>query len=74
MIKQRIDELMTNNIRDIFLSHRRIDKPIVWELSATIEAQEFRGRHLMTWVDDAGIRSGHSIVGIVNNGLEMMEN
>lgn len=52
-MEQRIDELMTHNVRDIFLSHRRIDKPNVWELSAAIEAQEFRGRHLMTWVDDA---------------------
>jgi len=67
---RRIDELMTNNVRDIFLSHRRIDKPNVWELSAAIEAQEFRGRHLMTWVDDAEIRSGQSIVGLVNDGLE----
>jgi TIR domain len=69
-MEQRIDDLMTNNVRDIFLSHRSLGKPNVRELSGAIEAQEFRGRHLMTWVDEAEIRPGQSIVGMVNGGLE----
>jgi hypothetical protein len=56
--------------RDIFLSHRSTDKEFVRALAADIEAQRFRGRNMLTWVDEAEIRSGQSVPGMINEGLE----
>lgn len=56
--------------RDIFLSHRSHNKDFVRKLSADIEKTFFQGRQLLTWVDEAEIRPGQSIVGMVNYGLE----
>lgn len=56
--------------RDIFLSHRSVDKDFVRQLAADIEDTEFQGRNLMTWLDEAEIRPGQSIVKMVNEGLE----
>lgn len=57
--------------RDIFLSHRSINKDIVRRLAADLEAQPFQGRPLTVWVDEAEIRPGQSITGLVNEGLEI---
>jgi len=56
--------------RDIFLSHRSTDKKLVRRLAADIEAQEFEGRNLLTWVDEAEIRAGQSVTGMINQGVE----
>ncbi len=55
--------------RDIFLSHRSIDKDFVHKLAADIEAETFKGRNLLTWIDDAEIRPGQSIPAMINQGL-----
>jgi hypothetical protein len=56
--------------RDIFLSHRSTNKDFVRRLAADIEVEEFQSRHLLTWVDEAEIRPGQSVPGMVNQGLE----
>lgn len=56
--------------RDIFLSHNGRDKDLVRTLAAEIEAETFNGRRLTVWLDEAEIRPGQSIPGLVNFGLE----
>lgn len=56
--------------RDIFLSHRSINKDFVTKLASDIEQQEYKDHKLMTWVDEAEIRPGQSIPGIIEKGLE----
>jgi len=56
--------------RDIFLSHRSSDKGFVHKLAADIERYEFEGRNLLTWVDEAEIRAGQSVPGLINQGLQ----
>lgn len=55
---------------DIFLSHCKADRDFVRKLAADIESQPFEGRHLKTWVDEAEIRPGQSVVKLINEGLE----
>lgn len=57
--------------RDIFLSHRSVDSEFAWKLARDIERNSFRERQLLTWVDEAEIRPGRSVVGMINQGLEM---
>src|SRR5919198_4552881 len=57
--------------RDIFLSHRSVDKAFVRRLAADIESAMFQGRPLLTWLDEAEIRPGQSVPGMVNQGLEV---
>lgn len=57
--------------RDIFLSHRSTAKPFVRGLAADIEAEEFQGRGLLTWLDEAEIDFGQSIPRMVNEGLQI---
>lgn len=57
--------------RDIFLSHRSTNKDFVRLLAADVEAISFQGRNLLTWLDEAEIRAGQSITGMVNQGLEV---
>ncbi len=64
------EQLALPSSRDIFLSHRSIDKHFVRELAADIEAEEFQGRGLLTWLDEAEIDFGQSIPRMVNDGLE----
>ena len=59
------------NFRDIFLSHRSSNKDFVRKLSRDIEENTFQGTQLLTWLDEAEIRPGQSIVGMLNHGLEM---
>ncbi len=59
-----------SDIRDIFLSHRSVDKDFVQRLAADIEANIFGERNLLTWIDEAEIRGGESIPGKINQGLE----
>jgi len=61
---------MVSDCRDIFLSHRLTNKNFVRNLAADIERQQFDGRPLLTWVDEAEIKPGSSIVGMINQGLE----
>jgi hypothetical protein len=64
---------MTNNLnqnRDIFLSHRTVDKDFIRKLAADVEASYFENRRLSTWVDEAEIRGGESIPGKINWGIE----
>lgn len=56
--------------RDLFLSHRGEDKDLIRELAANIEEETFDGRQLTVWLDEAEIRPGQSIPGLVNSGLE----
>jgi hypothetical protein len=57
-------------IRDVFLSHSGNDKSFVRKLAAAIEQENFEGRKLTAWVDEAEIRPGQSIPGLINFGLE----
>lgn len=57
--------------RDLFLSHRSVDKPIVRRLAADIEAEPYSTRMLLTWLDEAEIRPGQSIPGQIEHGLEV---
>lgn len=57
--------------RDIFLSHRSTDKDFARQLAADIEAEVFRDRGLLTWLDEAEIDFGQSIPKMVNEGLEI---
>ena len=59
------------DFRDIFLSHRSVDDEFVWKLAEDIEKNTYQGRQLFTWVDEAEVRPGQSVVGMVNKGLEM---
>ena len=59
------------DFRDIFLSHRFVDDEFVWKLAQDIEKNTYQGRQLFTWVDEAEVRPGQSVVGMVNKGLEM---
>ena len=56
--------------RDVFLSHRTTNKDFVRKLSGDIEGQTYRGRSLVTWVDEAEIQPGQSVTGMINLGLE----
>ncbi len=56
--------------RDLFLSHRGLNKDIVRDLAGDIEGEMFQDRNLLTWADEAEIRPGQSIPGMVNSGLE----
>ena len=56
--------------RDLFLSHRSVNKAIVRSLAGDIEAHNFQNRKLLTWLDEAEIRPGQSIPAMVNDGLE----
>lgn len=58
------------NFRDIFLSHRSADNEFVRKLVRDIEENTYQGRKLLTWFDEAEIRPGQSVVGMVNEGLE----
>lgn len=56
--------------RDVFLSHRGVDKPFVRRLAADIESTPYLDRKLTVWLDEAEIRPGQSIPAMVNDGLE----
>lgn len=58
------------DIRDIFLSHRSVDKPFVREIAAIIESESDHGQQLSVWLDDAEIAPGQSIPGMISAGLE----
>jgi len=56
--------------QDVFLSHRSADKLFVRKLAADIEATPCGDRYLTAWLDEAEIRPGQSVPGMVNHGLE----
>ena len=56
--------------RDLFLSHRSLDKKFVRRLATDIEKTPFENRNLYTWLDEAEIAPGQSIPVAVNDGLE----
>lgn len=58
------------NSRDLFLSHRSVDKQLVRDLAGDVEAESYQGRGLLTWLDEAELRPGQSIPAMVNAGLE----
>jgi hypothetical protein len=64
------DGTVPSEFRDIFVSHRSVNKDFVRKLSSAIEKEKFRERNLLTWVDEAEIRPGQSIVRMINEGLE----
>jgi len=43
--------------RDLFLSHRTVDKELARRLAADIEAERAHGHALRVWLDEAEIRS-----------------
>lgn len=59
-----------SSYRDIFLSHHSTNKDFVRRLAADVEAESYQSRYLLTWVDEAEIRPGQSIPGMINHGLE----
>lgn len=61
---------LNGGYRDIFLSHRSINKDFVRNLASDIESEMYKDRPLLTWMDEAEIRGGQSIVGMINEGLE----
>ncbi len=73
MSSARSDPLpaLSTQHRDIFLSHRSSNKAFVRRLAADIEAQFCGGRRLLCWLDEAEIRPGQSIPGMIEQGLEM---
>jgi TIR domain-containing protein len=70
-ILEGIERVCGSEMRHIFLSHRTADKAFVRKLAADIEATEHDGNRLLTWLDEAEIRPGHSIPAMVSHGLEM---
>ncbi len=64
------ERVVVDPYRDIFLSHRSVNKEFVRRLAGDIEAEIYQSRHLKTWVDEAEIRPGQSIPNMVNQGLE----
>ncbi|MEM9680067.1 MAG: toll/interleukin-1 receptor domain-containing protein [Bacteroidota bacterium] len=56
--------------KDIFLSHRSSNKDVVRQLVEDIEDPERYSKYLTTWFDEAEIKPGQSITGLVNKGLE----
>lgn len=69
----RSDDGNSNDLRstrDIFLSHRSTDKEFVRSLAADIEGCFHNGRRLTVWLDEAEIRPGQSVPGLINHGLE----
>jgi TIR domain len=69
-ILEGIERICVSGPRDIFLSHRGVDKKFVRKLAADIESHSHEARRLVTWVDEAEIRPGQSIPGLINQGLE----
>jgi hypothetical protein len=59
-----------NVVRDIFLSHRSVNKEIVSKLATDIEKFRYQNKALSSWIDEAEISDGQSVTGMVNNGLE----
>ncbi|HEY2956444.1 MAG TPA: toll/interleukin-1 receptor domain-containing protein [Candidatus Eisenbacteria bacterium] len=57
-------------LRDVFVSHRSVDKPFARKLATAIEREKVDGRSLTVWLDEAEIRTGQSVTGMVNLGLE----
>jgi hypothetical protein len=66
----RTTEIAASSKRDAFLSHRGVDKPFVRRLAADLESTPHRDRTLSVWLDEAEIRPGQSIPGMINQGLE----
>src|SRR5712691_10295077 len=60
----------SHNDRDVFLSHRLVNKPFVRRLAADIENEPCGERHLSVWLDEAEIKPVQSIPGMINYGLE----
>jgi hypothetical protein len=58
---------MMSSERDIFLSHRSVDKDFVRKLASDIESEYWQGRKLLTWLDEA---VGGSIPGHIERGLQ----
>lgn len=56
--------------RDVFLSHRSADKEFVRNLAADICEMYVDDRKMTVWLDEAEIRPGQSIPGMINYGLE----
>ena len=61
---------LSTELRDVFLSHRSTDKPFVRELAEDLARELVDDRPLSAWVDEAEIRPGQSIPGLINQGLE----
>lgn len=62
--------MISSDARDIFLSHSSADKPFVRRLAADIENQQWNGRQLSVWLDEAEIQPGQSIPGMIEQGLK----
>ncbi len=60
-----------DSTRDLFISHASVDKPTVRKIACDVCAERSPAGALFTvWLDEAEIRSGQSIPGAVNAGLE----
>ena len=56
-------------VRDLFLSHRSTDKEMVRTIASDL-GDSSSDAGLRVWVDEAEIRPGASIPGLINTGLE----
>lgn len=69
-ILEGVERICTPRARDLFLSHRSVDKDFVRRLASDIESHQYGSNRLLTWVDEAEIRPGQSIPAMINRGLE----
>lgn len=56
--------------RDLFLSHRHVDKPWVRRLAERLKSINIGSNAISVWFDEAEIKPGKSITGQINDGLE----
>lgn len=68
-VKQSSSTIQLPAHRDVFLSHRSLNKDFVRRLAADLEGNE-EGSPLFTWLDEAEIRPGDSIPRAVEEGLQ----
>src|ERR1700731_2307271 len=64
------EEADAAEVPDFFLAHRSIDKELVRAIGADLAEDSSREMPVSVWLDEAEIRPGDSIPGLINAGLE----
>ena len=62
--------MITSAFKDVFLSHRYVNKQFVRKLAADIQRETYLDKNLTVWLDEAEINPGQSVTGMINQGLE----
>lgn len=62
--------MSTPGLKHVFLSHRSVDKEFVRRLKGDLEKSIDGSGGFSCWLDEAEIKPGQSITGLVNRGLE----